>query len=197
MAASPTRSSRFLRQLLPVCACTLALAGCLQRVAIPAPAPATPLVATIPAGFFVATPPPPTVIPTLPFFGRYRLIATEALRPGDARARYAVPLLDRDTHFVQITLLITDLREPRTPSFAYELVTEAGVFGALASGEWEEASATGATYRQEGVLLFVVPLRLREARLEVVEYAYERTASGAPTALERVVIASFELPSLP
>jgi hypothetical protein len=180
--------------LLPV------LAACLQRVPIPAPNATPVAIATVPSGFFAATPPasccPPASAPS-PFPGRYLLGAVEALPPGDERAAYAAPLLGNDTKLIQITLQITNLRDPHTPPFAYELVTGAGVFGALASGEWEAAAPAGDSYRQDGVLLFIVPRDLREARLEIVEYAYPRPAPGVALALRRTVIAGFDLPPFP
>jgi hypothetical protein len=177
-----------------------ALTACLQRVMVPAPDATPPSVATVPRGFFVATPPPsccPSSAAPSSFPGLYILGAVEALAPGDERAAYAAPLLGNGTRFIQITLQITNLREPHTPPYAYELVTEAGVFGALASGEWEAAVPTNATYRQDGVLLFVVPRDLRAARLEVVEYAYPRPTTGATLALQRTIIVAFDLPRIP
>ena len=61
----------------------------------------------------------------------------------------------------------------------------------------EAAAPTGDSYRQDGVLLFIVPRDLREARLEIVEYAYPRPAPGAAPALRRTVIASFALSPFP
>lgn len=181
---------RYLGRLVPLLACLGALAGCLQRVTAPAAIPSTPAVATVPAAFFVATPYPRT--PTSgPSAVRFILGKVEALAADDPRARYAVPLRQRDTGFVQVALRITGLDEPRTPAVAYELITEAGVFGALASGEWEAAVANGAAYDQDGVLLFVVPSDLRSGRLEIVEYAYTQTG-----ALQRRVLATFDLPRL-
>lgn len=185
------------RRFAPLIFVLAMLGGCIQRVAVPDPAPGSPAVATVPPAFFVATPPAPTATAATPFAGSYTLVATEALPPGDARAAYAAPLLQNGTRFVQITLRIAEMREPNTPPFAYELVTEEGVFGALASGEWEAAVASGATYRQDGVLLFVVPQTLREARLEIVEYAYPRPAPGVMLSLRRTVVATFALPRLP
>jgi hypothetical protein len=147
-------------QIAPLLILLPALTACLQRVMVPAP-DATPLaVATVPRGFFIATPLPsccPSSAAPSSFPGHYILGTVEALTPGDERAAYAAPLLGNDTRFIQITLQITNLREPHTPPFVYELVTETGVFGALANGEWEAAVPTNTTYRQDGVLLFVVP----------------------------------------
>jgi hypothetical protein len=189
-----------MRRIAPLLVLLPALAGCLERVTVPI-ADATPAsVATVPTGFFAATP-PASCCPTPPapsaFPGQYTLGAVEALLPGDTRVAYAAPLLGRDTRFVQIALQITGLRAPHTPPFAYELITDAGVFGALASGEWEAAVPTGTTYRQDGVLLFVVPRDLRAARLEIVDYAYPQPASGVPLILQRTVIATFDLPRFP
>jgi hypothetical protein len=187
-------------RIAPLLCLLPALAACLQRVPVPA-VDATPVsVATVPAGFFAATP-PPSCCPTEPapsaFPGRYTLGAVQVLPPADPRAAYAAPLAGRDTRFVQVALQITGLREPHTPPFAYELITDAGVFGALASGEWEAAVPTGGTFRQDGVLLFVVPGDLRAARLEVADYTYPPPAPGAPLALRRTLIVAFDLPRLP
>ncbi len=179
--------------MVPLIACLLALGGCLQRVTAPVAVPNASAVATVPAAFFAATPyaRTPTAETTS---AQFILGKVELLAPDDPRARYAAPLRQRDTQFLQVTLRIVGLDEPRTPTIAYELVTEAGVFGALASGEWDAAVANGATYRQDGVLLFVVPGDLRVGRLEIVAYAYPQTAAGAAVTLQRRVLAAFELP---
>lgn len=196
MPPAPRRLPVSLRRCAPL-ALAAALAGCLQRVPIPAQPTGTPPVATVPAAFFAATPPAIAVGVPEPFPGRYTLAAVETLSPGDPRAAYAAPLLGADARFVQLTLVLTNLREPHAPPFFYELVTAGGVFGALASGEWEAVVPTGAAYRQDGVLLFVVPRTVREAQLEIVEYAYPRPAAGAAATLRRTVIAAFDLPRLP
>jgi hypothetical protein len=188
------------RRIAPLLLLLPILAGCLQHVAAPN-SDATPAsIATVPSGFFVATP-APSCCPTPPapsaFPGIYVLGAVEALSPGDPRAAYAAPLLGRDTKFVQIALQITNLHEPHTPPFAYELITDTGVFGALASGEWEAAVPNGTTYRQDGVLLFVVPHDLRSARLEIVDYDYPQPAPGAALTLQRTIVVAFDLSRLP
>lgn len=171
-----------------------ALAGCLQRVQAPATAPGVP--ATVPSAFFAATPYALTPTP-LPFPGRYSLGKVEALAADDPRARYAAPLLSRETRFVQVELRLTGLTEPRTPAVAYELIADTGIYGALASGEWEAAAPDGATFRQDGVLLFVVPRDLRAARLEIVAYAYPPPPPNGTLALQRRLLAAFDLPRLP
>lgn len=197
MPTAPRRLPISPRRHAPLILAAVALAGCLQRVPLPAQPTNTPPVATVPAAFFAATPPASSPAMPEPFPGRYSVVAVEALRPDDPRAAYAAPLLGSDARFLQVTLLLTDLREPHHPPFAYELVTASGIFGALASGEWEVAVPTGATYRQDGVLLFAVPRAAREARLEIVEYAYPRSATGVTPTLRRSVIATFDLPRLP
>ena len=197
MATAPRRALVSVGRFAPLIFALTLLAGCIQRVAVPEPAPGSPSIATVPAAFFVATPPAPTATAAASFAGRYTLVAAESLPPGDARAAYAAPLLQSGTRFVQITLQVAEMREPNTPPFDYELVTDTGVFGALARGEWEAAVATGTAYRQDGVLLFVVPQDLREARLEIVEYAYPRPAPGTTLPLRRTVVAAFALPRLP
>lgn len=184
------RWPRYLGRIVPLLCCLAALAGCLQRVTTPPTGPNAPAIATVPAAFFVATPyaRTPTVEASS---GRYILGKVELLAADDPRASYAAPLRQRETAFVQVGLRIVGLAEPRTPGAAYELVTEAGVFGALASGEWEAAVANGAAYDQEGVLLFVVPGDLRAGRLEIVAYAYPQGAAGT---LQRRVLAAFDLP---
>jgi hypothetical protein len=198
--AALRRHLSHIRRIAPHLILLPALAGCLQRVAVPIPDATPAAVATVPAGFFVATP-PASCCPTPPassaFPGQYTLGAVEALPAGDPRAAYAAPLLGRDTKFVQIALRIAGMRDPHTPPFAYELISDTGVFGALASGEWEAAVPTGTTYRQDGVLLFVVPRDLRAARLEIVEYAYPRPTTGAPLVLRRTVVTTFDLPRFP
>lgn len=200
MRTAPRRHLTCIRRSAPLLLLLPALTACLQRVPVPAPNATPASVATIPAGFFAATP-APSCCPTPPapstFPGLYLLGAVEALPPGDPRAAYAAPLLSRDTKFVQIALQITNLREPHTPSFSYELITDNGVFGALASGEWESTVPNGATYRQDGVLLFVVPRDLRSARLEIVDYSYPPPSPGAALALQRTIIVAFELPRFP
>ncbi|MFN8513523.1 MAG: hypothetical protein U0841_13220 [Chloroflexia bacterium] len=189
-----------IRRIAPLLFLLPALTACLQRVAVPATNATPASVATVPSGFFAATP-APSCCPTPPapstFPGLYLLGAVEALPPGDPRAAYAAPLLSRDTKFVQIALQITNLREPHTPSFAYELITDDGVFGALASGEWDAAVPNGTTYRQDGVLLFVVPRDLRSARLEIVDYNYPLPSPGAALTLQRTIVVAFELPRFP
>ncbi|HEY8599923.1 MAG TPA: hypothetical protein VIL85_15910 [Thermomicrobiales bacterium] len=194
------RTLRWAARFVIVLALPCGLAGCL--VHLPASTPvATVGVATVPAAFFAATPaiaPPPD-----PPAGRYTLGAVTALAANDPRAAYAVPVLGQNGRFVQVALRIDELQEPQPPAVAYELVGEDGVYAALADGEWERASAKGALYTQEGVLLFVVPRDLQKARLEIVDYFYPRpTTANGPTPpavppLVRRVLASFALDRLP
>lgn len=176
------------------------LGGCLVRTAAPTPA-RSPAVATVPGGFLSATPalaPPPSAPP-----GRYVLGQIVALPPGDARAGFALPSIGQEARAIQIAMRIEDLREPRPPEVAYELVTPVGVFAALAEGEWERAVPVGEGYRAEGVLLFVVPRDLRSGRLEIVDYYYPRltipggVATPVTPPLVRRVLATFALDRLP
>ena len=178
----------------------ISLSGCLVHLPSSAPA-ATVGVATVPAIFYAAAPasaPPPD-----PPAGRYILGAVTALAANDPRAAYAVPALGQSGRFVQIALRVEELQQPQPPAVAYELVGESGVYTALAEGEWERASAKGAQYTEEGILLFVVPRELQKARLEIVDYYYPRptTANGATPAaappLVRRVLASFTFDRLP
>jgi hypothetical protein len=190
------RAARFVVLL----ALPFGLGGCLVHLPAATPA-ATVGVATVPAIFFAATPavaPPPD-----PPAGRYTLGAITALAANDPRAAYGVPILGPNGRFIQIALRIDELPQPQPPAVAYELVGENGVYAALADGEWERASAKGAQYIEEGVLLFVVPRELQKARLEIVDYYYPRptTTNGAiPAAvppLVRRVLASFAFDRLP
>lgn len=176
------------------------LGGCLVR--LPAPTPdATVGVATVPVLFFAAT--PAIALPPDPPAGRYTLGTVTALAANDPRAAYAVPLLGPSGRFVQIALRVDELSEPQPPAVAYELVSENGVYAALAEGEWERASAKGVRYTEEGVLLFVVPRDLQKARLEIVDYYYPRatTANSATPAavppLVRRILATFAFDRLP
>lgn len=176
------------------------LGGCLARVSTPVPA-ATVGVATVPSGFFAATPavaPPPD-----PPAGRYTVGAIVALAANDPRAAYAAPALGPAARFVQITMRADDLAEPRAPAVAYELVTDSGIVSALAEGEWERAVGDGPRYSQQGRLLFVLPRDQRAGRLEIVDYYYPRlvpdlgvTPASSPPLVRRV-LASFVLGRLP
>ena len=68
---------------------------------------------------------------------------------------------------------------------------------AAASGEWEAAVPSGTTYRQDGILLFVVPRDLRSARQEIVDYDYPQPVPGAALTLQRTIVAAFDLPRFP
>jgi hypothetical protein len=198
-AARP-RQPRRLGRAVALLLLPLALGGCLART--PASPPArTPAVATVPGSFLEATPAVDAPPPLPP--GRYTLGQVLALPGGDPRAGYAAPLLGQNAKFLQVALRIDDLRAPKPPEVAYELVSPVGVFVALASGEWERALSTGGGYSEDGVLLFVVPRDLRAARLEIVDYYYPRAlaAGGAPTPtpvpLVRRVLVTFPLDHLP
>lgn len=194
------RPLRRVARFVVLLALPFGLGGCLAH--LPATTPvATVGVATVPAVFFAATPalaPPPD-----PPAGRYTLGAVSALAANDPRAAYALPILGQNGRFVQIALRADELQEPQPPAVAYELVGESGVYAALAEGEWERASAKGALYTEEGILLFVVPRDLEKARLEIVDYYYPRptTANGATPVvvppLVRRVLATFALDRLP
>lgn len=188
----------------------LALGACLQRVPS-SPVVGSPVAATVPPAFFEATPAAccrtavagaERVIP-----GRYTLREVATVPTDDPRAAWAAPAVGRGAKIVLATVSAAGLRQPITPDLAYELVTDEGVFAALAGGEWDAPAPAGgspATYRQDGALLFVVPRAVRAGRLDIVEYYYPFVAaSGAgvlaptPVPLARRLIASFAIDRIP
>ncbi|MGN6759187.1 MAG: hypothetical protein ACTHMJ_22690 [Thermomicrobiales bacterium] len=189
----------------------LALWGCLDHVASGV-TPGQPAVATVPDAFFQATPvaccQTPEANGPVSQPGRYTLRGVTAVAQSDPAAGYALALAGPETRVVRIALSIDDLRDPRTPDTYYELVTSAGVFPALASGEWDPVTpvtvTSTTTYHQQGALLFVVPRAVVGGRLDIVAYYYPQPApitntapAPTPAPLVRQVVASFAIPSLP
>jgi hypothetical protein len=188
-----------------------ALWGCLDHVASGV-TPGQPAVATVPDAFFQATPAEccqtPDATGPVRQPGRYTLRGVTAVAPSDPDAGYALALAGPETRVVRIALSIDDLRDPRAPDTDYELVTSAGVFPALASGEWDPVTpvtvTNATTYHQQGALLFVVPRTVESGHLDIVTYYYPQPVavpSGSPEPtpgpLVRQVLASFAIPSLP
>ena len=189
----------------------LALWGCLDHVASGV-TPGQPVVATVPDAFFQATPAAccqtPEANGPVSQPGRYTLRGVTTVAPGDPAAGYALALAGPEARVVRIALSIDDLRDPRTPDAYYELVTSAGVFPALASGEWDPVTpvtvTNATTYHQQGALLFVVPRAIVSGRLDIVAYYYpqpvtvtDNAPAPTPAPLVRQVVASFAIPSLP